>query len=258
MEGFVYFHRKIAEWEWYTDANTFRLFFHLVLNSNHKDNKWRGILINRGQCLTSYSKLAKQLNLSEKQIRNAIKKLEKTKELVRQSGSQYSIITVVNYDTYQTKDIKEGRQPGRQRADEGQAEGRRGATNNNDNNDNNDNKKKKSKKERAVILAEKIAGFKETYSRELLKKFYEYWTESGDNDKKMRFEKERSFSIKRRLTTWKNNENNFKGVQKKTSNKNFSDQWSHINKTEKYEHEKEPDFEPLSKEDIAKIDNMPF
>lgn len=41
------------------------------------------------------------------------------------------------------------------------------------------------------------------YSRELLNDFYGYWTEHGDNDKKMRFEKQTSFSVSRRLATWK-------------------------------------------------------
>tara|TARA_R110002050_G_C8890675_1_gene509434 strand:- start:534 stop:1253 length:720 start_codon:yes stop_codon:yes gene_type:complete len=39
--------------------------------------------------------------------------------------------------------------------------------------------------------------------------FIDYWTEHGDNDKKMRFEKEKSFSTTRRVKTWiKNNFNN--------------------------------------------------
>ena len=35
--------------------------------------------------------------------------------------------------------------------------------------------------------------------------FVGYWSEHGDNDKKMRFEKEKSFGIGRRLGTWKKN-----------------------------------------------------
>ena len=35
--------------------------------------------------------------------------------------------------------------------------------------------------------------------------FIEYWTEHGENDRKMRFEKQTSFDIKRRLLTWRNN-----------------------------------------------------
>ena len=39
--------------------------------------------------------------------------------------------------------------------------------------------------------------------------FVDYWTEHGDNDKKMRFEKQKSFSTTRRIKTWiKNNFNN--------------------------------------------------
>ena len=38
--------------------------------------------------------------------------------------------------------------------------------------------------------------------------FIEYWTERGENDRKMRFEKQTSFYIKRRLLTWRNNNYN--------------------------------------------------
>ena len=38
--------------------------------------------------------------------------------------------------------------------------------------------------------------------------FIEYWTERGENDRKMRFEKQTSFDIKRRLLPWRNNNYN--------------------------------------------------
>ena len=47
------------------------------------------------------------------------------------------------------------------------------------------------------------------YSKDMYHAFFEYWTEHGENDKKMRFEKERSFGIKRRLGTWQRNERKF-------------------------------------------------
>lgn len=40
-----------------------------------------------------------------------------------------------------------------------------------------------------------------------LKKFYEYWTELNQTGKKQRWEKEKVFEVKRRLTTWMNNNN---------------------------------------------------
>jgi len=42
-----------------------------------------------------------------------------------------------------------------------------------------------------------------------LKKFNSYWTEHGKNDRKMRFEKEKSFSIERRISTWLKNKDDW-------------------------------------------------
>ncbi len=49
----------------------------------------------------------------------------------------------------------------------------------------------------------------EKYNSEILNEFYSYWTEHGEKDRKMRFEKEKSFGVGRRLSTWKKNENKF-------------------------------------------------
>jgi hypothetical protein len=40
---------------------------------------------------------------------------------------------------------------------------------------------------------------------ELTQDFIDYWTEHSINGKKMRFEKEKVFDIKRRFATWKRN-----------------------------------------------------
>ena len=52
-----------------------------------------------------------------------------------------------------------------------------------------------------------LAEHKEKYPEKMLKDFEGYWTEHGPNDKKMRYEKQTSFSIARRLTTWKGRSN---------------------------------------------------
>ena len=43
------------------------------------------------------------------------------------------------------------------------------------------------------------------YPKEMIQAFCDYWFEISYMGKKMRFEKERTFGIKRRLATWKNN-----------------------------------------------------
>ena len=47
--GFILIHRKITNWEWYSDTNVFCAFLHCIFLANWEDKKWRGITIKRGQ-----------------------------------------------------------------------------------------------------------------------------------------------------------------------------------------------------------------
>ena len=123
-EGFIKIHRSFMDWEWYTDTKTKTVFLHCILAANWKEGKFKGRTIPRGSFVSSYPQLAQQTELSIKSIRTALNHLKETGEVAVESTSQYSIITVVNYDLYQD----DGRQNGRQRADEGQAKGRQRAT----------------------------------------------------------------------------------------------------------------------------------
>jgi len=57
------------------------------------------------------------------------------------------------------------------------------------------------KEERAHLFAEKVYS-KIGYPKDELGKFIEYWTESGEKQKELRFEMEKVFDINRRLKTW--------------------------------------------------------
>ena len=98
MQGWVSFHRKIEEWEWYDDANTFRLFFHLVLKANHKDNKWRGIDIKRGELVTSNEQLAKQLKLTVSKIRTSLNKLKSTGEIAIKTTNKNTVVGILEFN----------------------------------------------------------------------------------------------------------------------------------------------------------------
>ena len=43
----------------------------------------------------------------------------------------------------------------------------------------------------------------------IIDEFCDYWTEHGEKDRKMRFEKERSFDISKRLVRWQRNSKKF-------------------------------------------------
>lgn len=52
----------------------------------------------------------------------------------------------------------------------------------------------------------KVSGYLNIYSKEMLREFFDYWTEMNEGGAKMRFEMQRVFDIKKRLVTWKKNE----------------------------------------------------
>lgn len=56
--------------------------------------------------------------------------------------------------------------------------------------------------ERKNKFYDAIAKYVDEYPKEMLRDFFNYWTEHGENDKKLRFEKEKTFGIKQRLSTW--------------------------------------------------------
>lgn len=121
--GFVVLYRSILNWEWYNDANTFRLFVHLILTANYTSAKWKNRQIDVGQRITSLTKLSQELNLSIKQIRTCLKHLEQTGEVALETSSQYTLITINNYEKYQSGASATSRKKARNIACQGHAKG---------------------------------------------------------------------------------------------------------------------------------------
>ena len=104
MDGWICIHRKILNWEWYTDINTFHLFLHCILKANHKNIQWQGIKIKRGSFVTSFSHLSFETGLTVRQIRTSLNKLKTTQCLTSKGHAKYTVITVINYSYYQQYD----------------------------------------------------------------------------------------------------------------------------------------------------------
>ena len=179
-DTYIRLYRKFTKWEWYDDANTMRVFLHCLLNANYTDKKWRGILVKRGSFLTGRRKLAVSLNLTEMQIRTALNKLKSTNEITVKTTSEYSIITINNWDSHQTNN-----QPLNQRVtNEQPTNNQRITTTNKDNKDNKDNKEiNKEKKKNFVaksffqkLIAEDEDLKKYSSLKDLFIEFLEYKT----------------------------------------------------------------------------------
>lgn len=111
MQGWIKFHRKILDNEIWHDVTAFRLFTLLLLKASHKDGvKTRGIEVNRGQYLRSYSKLSEDLEYMEGRSRKKIPKStieRKVKKLIDEGMVSVSetvsgtLFTILKYDSYQ-------------------------------------------------------------------------------------------------------------------------------------------------------------
>jgi hypothetical protein len=146
MQGWIKIKRKIKKWEWYKNAVVKSLFLHLVIEANHKDGRWEGEEIKRGQLAVGRHELSKDTGLSEQQVRTALDKLKQTKEILVKSTNKYSIVTICKYDEYQSSEddvnqqITNNQPTNNQRPTSSQpADNQQITTNKNNNNSNNEN-----------------------------------------------------------------------------------------------------------------------
>ena len=88
-------------------------------------------------------------------------------------------------------------------------------------------REEKSIGDRKIQFKELLKPFLASYSKDLLNDFFYYWTEHGVKDKKMKFEKEKSYSVEHRLRTWSKNEIKF-NPKKANNDMSFLDKYKKI------------------------------
>lgn len=110
ITGYVNLFRSFINWEWFSVPNMVIIFIYCLLKANYKNKKWRGIDIKRGSFITSYDTISNDTNLSVRQIRTCLNRLEQTNEIKRKATSQYTMLTICNYDSYQSYKIIDDKQ----------------------------------------------------------------------------------------------------------------------------------------------------
>ena len=78
---------------------------HILLKAQYHPSEYKGVPIKSGQCVFGRKKWAKDLGLSERQVRTAIEHLKSTNEITTKSTNQFTVITVVKWAFWQ---IEEG------------------------------------------------------------------------------------------------------------------------------------------------------
>lgn len=223
--GWIKLHRKILDWEWFTSPSTLQLFIYLLLRANKEDKKWRGILIKRGQLVTSVATISEETKLSTQQVRTSLNRLKSTNEITSKTTNKFTLVTVCKYESYQLYEEVEQqtKQQALQQTNNKQITNKQQQHKNNKNIRNN---KKESiltnvrideKVTDAPVVAttttddmefrkekfyQSLVPYVTKYGKDMVRAFYDYWTEKTYGGRKMRFEKQQAFEISKRLATW--------------------------------------------------------
>ena len=164
-EGYIFLHRKTQK-HWVFDRSEYlKAWIQMLFDATHQDYEVlvgnQLVRLKRGQFIFGRKAFAKKTGLSERSVRTLINRLKKSQMIDQQTTNKFSIISILNYDDYQTgvHQTSSKRPTGDQQA----------TTNNNNNNNNNISA--------APKLLEVETYFHDKNCLELAEEFFEYWSE---------------------------------------------------------------------------------
>ena len=216
----------MTEWEWYNHSEMVHLFIHLILKATPIERVWQGVTLQRGQAIVGRQKLSAETGISEMTIRTCLNRLKESGEIEVKSSNRFSIITICNYDSYQ-QDTKQTNQPTNQQPNQ---------PTNHPVNHNIRRKEEKNniiggdacvcthapqaKKSKEDILQEtekrrknfynSLIPYVKIYGKEMVRAFYDYWSELNKSATKMRWEQQQTWELERRLGTWERKDSQYK------------------------------------------------
>ncbi len=113
-EGYIKLHRRMMEWQWYSDTKTKIVFIHLLLSATHKETTYRKVTLKPGQVATSIRRISEETGLTIKQVRGALDNLKWSGEVASKRANKFSVITIEKWGMYQCGEQEEGKQNGEQ------------------------------------------------------------------------------------------------------------------------------------------------
>lgn len=78
-----------------------RVFLHLLLSANFKDQPFENIIVRRGEAATSYGAIADALHISARQARTAVAHLKVSGTVSVKQYSKFQVISILSWDLYQ-------------------------------------------------------------------------------------------------------------------------------------------------------------
>ncbi len=102
---------------WHESAEYLKIWIYIIGKANHKDKKYNGYSLNRGQCFVTYKELGEQIRYKigfrnskprPSLVKHCMKHLMKELMITTMKEPRGVVITVLNYDRYQTLTNYEG------------------------------------------------------------------------------------------------------------------------------------------------------
>lgn len=136
-DGFIVLWRRMPEsWIWQLSPSDFKIAVTCLFMANWTDGKWfdgqEMIFIPRGTFISSVENISKEAGkgITSKMVRGCLRRLSVAEflKMGTQRGKRYSVVTIINYEEYQTPPEKKGKRSGELGANSGQEAGELGAT----------------------------------------------------------------------------------------------------------------------------------
>ena len=246
MDGYIKIFRQIKDWAHFQEPSVLLVWIWLLVSVNFKDGYFHGKLVKKGEIITSFRKISEETGLSVNTIRNCLDKLKMSGEITQKKSensqiSQYTHIVVNQFIKYQSVSMVDTptdtlvdtltdtltdtlvdthrRKKRNTRKEEG---------NNIDDSVAFATELPKSKPNKKTIeerrndFYNEIAQYVGKYDRDMLRAFYDYWSEPNQKNTKMRKELERTWSTGGRLATWYRRQNESQVINnQQNNNKNY-------------------------------------
>lgn len=184
------------------------------------------MVIKKGQLVISRATVCKETGLTAQQYRTSMERLKSTNEITSQTTNRFTLVTICKYESYQlAEDIEQpAKQPTNQPANNQRTTNKQPHLKNIRNKENKNNKESiltnvriDEKVTDAPVVAttttddmelrkekfyQSLVPYVTKYGKDMVRAFYDYWTEKTYGGRKMRFEKQPAFEISKRLATW--------------------------------------------------------
>lgn len=211
MADWIRLPRSIFDWDWFDKPEMLSLFLYLLNNAKEKEVKHDEIVEHRGQFLTSLGKLSTIIGAGKQVVRTCLSKLIKMQLIEVSTERLYSIITICNYDDYFEAEVNKPKNE-LKNEDTKPVEAPK------------EDKPKKTKEEIATATEKRKEKFYQelvpyvaTYGKGMIRKFYDYWSETNKTKTRMRCETEKTWDLNLRLQNWARRNKDFGTKQSGTA-----------------------------------------